>query len=114
MQNYLGVNGLETSEKKFMFLIRTRMLDIKSNFRNGHSDFSCQLCGENLDQEHILECKTLLENNSDILQGKIEYSDIFHEDIPKQTRILRIFRNLWKKRNIMNEGWHPIKVSQVI
>ena len=39
MQNYLGINNLETSEKKFLFLMRTRMLDIKSNFRNGHSDF---------------------------------------------------------------------------
>ena len=114
MQNYFGINDLETSEKKFLFLIRTRMLDINSNFKNGHSDFSCHLCGENLDQKHILECIKLLENNSDILKGKIEYSDIFHKDITKQTRILRIFRNLWEKRNIMNEGWHPIKVSQVI
>ena len=29
MQNYLGINYLETSEKKFLFLLRTRMLDIK-------------------------------------------------------------------------------------
>ena len=114
MQNYLGINNLETSEKKFLFLMRTRMLDIKSNFRNGHSDFYCHLCGGNLDQKHILECKKLLENNTDILRGKAEYSDIFHKDITKQTSILRIFRNLWKKRNIMNEGWHPIKVSHVI
>ena len=39
---------------------------------------------------------------SDILKGRIEYSDIFHEDITKQIIILRIFRNLWKKRNTMN------------
>ena len=87
-----------------------------SNFINGHSDFSCHLCGENLDQKHILECRKLLENNADILKvkGKTEYSDIFDEDVTKQTSTLRIFRNLWKKRNNMNEGWHPIKVSQVI
>ena len=36
MQNYLGINDLETIEKKFLFLLRTRMLDIKSNFKNGH------------------------------------------------------------------------------
>ena len=32
IQNYLEINGLETSEKKFLFLIRTRIIDINTNF----------------------------------------------------------------------------------
>ena len=50
MQNYLGSNELETLEKKLLFQIRTRMLNVKANFKNNHSDLSCPLlCGNKED-----------------------------------------------------------------
>ena len=45
IQNYLEINGLETSEKKFLFLIRTKIIDINTNFKNGHTDFSLRKFG---------------------------------------------------------------------
>ena len=117
MQNYLGSNELETLEKKLLFQIRTRMLNVKANFKNNHSDLSCPLlCGHKEDnQQHILECPILLQNINDITTDKIEYDDISSSDISKQIRALRIISNLWKKRKTMMEkGWHPIIVPQVI
>ena len=117
MQNYLGNKELETIEKKFLFQIRTRMLDVKSNFKNKHSDLSCPLlCGHREDnQQHILECPILLQNIKDVTTDKINYHDIFSSDISKQIRTLRIMRKLWKKRkNIIEKGWHPTIVPHVI
>ena len=61
MQNYLGGSEMETREKKFLFQLRSRMIDVKTNFKNNHSDLSCPLCGiKEDDQKHVLECPMLL------------------------------------------------------
>ena len=99
MQNYLVGSELKTREKKFLFLLRTRMLDVKTNFRNHHSDLSCPLCGlwED-DQKHNLECSVLLKNIPDVATEKPNYDDIFADDVLKQMKILRIFMKLWKTK----------------
>ena len=116
MQSYLGGSDLETSDKKFLFQMRCRMIDVKSNYKNNHSDLSCALCGTREDdQKHVMECPILINNTSDISTGNMNYDDIFGDDVIKQAKIVRIFRNLWKKRkNLMKEGWHPNIVSHVI
>ena len=109
-QNYLRSSELETREKKLLFQIRTRMIDVKANFKNHYSDIFCPLgCENEDDQTHVLHCKILLQNNNDITTCNVEYSDIFHEDISRQVRILRIFNKLWKiRRNIMIKGGTPL------
>ena len=116
IQNYLECSQLNTTEKKLLFQLRTRMVDVKANFKNMHSDVICPVCGISEDeQKHILECQALLCNISDITAEKVEYEDIFHSDISKQTSILKIFYNLWKKRKqMMIQGRHPYTVSHVI
>ena len=116
MQNFLEGSELETAEKKFLFQMRSRMLDVKCNFKNNHSDLSCPLCSlKEDDQKHILECPVLLQNIKDVAIETVNYDDIFEDDIYKQAKILRIFINLWKKKKIMlKEGWHPSTVSHVI
>merc|ERR1712179_476095 len=108
--------GMETREKKFLFQLRSRMIDVKTNFKNNNSDLSCPLCDiKEDDQKHVLECPTLLNNTSDVAEGNISYDDIFSNDVLKQAKILRIFNYSWKKRkDLMKEGWHPNLVSHVI
>ena len=77
MQSYLIGSEMETREKKFLFQMRCRMIDVKSNFKNNHSDLSCPLCDiKEDDQKHVLECPTLLNNTSDVAAGNISYDDI--------------------------------------
>ena len=116
IQNYLGSKQLNTTEKKLLFQLRTRMIDVKTNFRNMYSDTVCPVCEKNEDeQKHVLECEILLSNISDITTQKVEYEDIFRCDMSKQTNILKIFQNLWKKRKkLMKQGKHPFTVSHVI
>ena len=61
-----------------IFMARTRMLDIKNNFRNKYPDVKCRACNnENETQEHVLEtCQSLHQDPS----NKVSKKDIFEED----------------------------------
>ena len=68
MRNYLSSDSLLTvQEKKEAFVIRTRMTELKINFKNKHSEYNCIIC-EKEDicheetQEHIYYCKFLKAN----------------------------------------------------
>ena len=50
------LNRMETSHASIIFKARTRMLDIKANFKNKYQQLKCRMCNEPIEaQEHILE-----------------------------------------------------------
>ena len=61
MQEYLGSESkLSLKEKAFTFAIRTRMIDLKSNFKVGQKDLKCRLCDKHEeDQQGLLLCPAL-------------------------------------------------------
>ena len=61
-----------------IFLARTRMIDVKNNFRNKYPDNTCRACGSETEtQEHVLEtCQTIHENPD----SKVSKNDLFNED----------------------------------
>ena len=56
MQPYLSSNKFYKNDAQFLFKLRTRMADFKSNFKKGNLDLSCLNCGEEDRQEHIHSC----------------------------------------------------------
>ncbi len=72
------INKLNRIEASIIFKTRTRMLDIKHNYRGKYPDTTCRKCkNEEETQEHILEqCKQLHKNN----ETKITKTDIFETD----------------------------------
>ena len=112
LQEYLQGNALETREKKFLFQLRTRMIDLKINFKNSYTDLSCPLCARADDsQEHVLLCSVLMKNTSFVVSGAVEYFHIFHSDVGKQSAITRIFLHLWTSRKkIIKKRCHPQQV----
>ena len=62
MQNYLkSDSNLNLEEKKVAFKLRTRMVDLKMNMKNKHTNFTCFACDtkseiNNETQEHIYIC----------------------------------------------------------
>ena len=52
---------LNRNQASIIFKARTRMLKVKSNYKNGHKDLKCRLCGRvEENQSHILEeCEIL-------------------------------------------------------
>ena len=67
---------LETS---IIFRARTRMLDVKNNYRNKYRDILCRGCGKQDEtQQHVLEeCETIHQNN----QTRVTIHNIFTENI---------------------------------
>ena len=69
--NYYNIQGylksysiLSNKEKQLLFKFRTRMAEVKNNFRNMFDNQCCTLCKENNeDQYHLLNC-TALGNNT--------------------------------------------------
>ena len=95
-----------------IFQSRTRMIDVKNNFRNKYADTSCRACGSEPEtQEHVLETCQILHQTSD---SKVSKNDIFAED----TNALRetaqkIIKTLDKLANINVQLAHEGSSSPV-
>ena len=75
-------------------------MEMKMNFKNNHTDLKCKLgCKEMDDQKHLFECDVLL-NNCEILANnvKIEYEDIFSENLRKQRNAIRLITQILSTR----------------
>ena len=90
LQNYLKAdNKLTTKEKSFTFAVRTRMLELKANFKRGKNDLNCCLCNKHEEnQQMLLKCSAL---NSDH-ESTPPYSDLYSEDADNVSRIAMIIK----------------------
>ena len=64
MQNYLKSNKFTISqnEAEEIFKLRSRMMDVKLNFRGMHETLECDICNEeDGSQKHLLECSEILK-----------------------------------------------------
>ena len=84
-------NHLSTEEKRSLFAVRNRMVNIGYNF--GKIEI-CEKCKENEDMEHIYYCKYLNKE-----QNKISFEKIYTGNINEQNRILRIFEKNMNERS---------------
>ena len=83
---------MTNKEKAFAFSARAQMLKVKCNFKSGNPDTKCSLgCDSNEDQEHILNCPVLEDDN---LTTSSNYSDLFGNN---QMKIKMITQALMKK-----------------
>ena len=78
MQRPPYMNELRREDIATIFKARTRMLDIKNNFRGKYQDSKCRGCGIEIEtQDHVLtDCKTIHQNNN----TKVPLSTIFTEN----------------------------------
>ena len=60
-----------------IFKARTRMLDVKNNFRGKYKDNICRGCGTTETQEHVLNECTGIHNNQ---ESKVQLQEIFDEN----------------------------------
>ena len=61
MRGYLKNLSINPSEAKFIFMLRTRMLNFKHNFKGSHlNDLLCPCCFQEQDtQLHLISCSKL-------------------------------------------------------
>ena len=92
LQDYLKPDsGMTMREKTFTFAARSRMLDLKCNFKNGKKDLKCSICEKHDEnQEGLLICELLLDSTERINPNT--YSDLFSSDKTKVTMIAKVLK----------------------
>ena len=95
MQYYLRSSELTLSQKKLLFLLRTKMLKIKANFSAFHNNnLTCSFCADPGSEEtemHLLKCPSLMQDNvfgNELNQ--VKYEDVF-ANISKQKKVVQVF-----------------------
>ena len=107
MQKYLEPQNVETIKlSKFLFQARTRMLEVKLNFRNRYSknDLQCLFeCISEDSQKHLLLCKKVEPNQ---ISNKIpHYEDLFSVNVSKQMELGRFLEGRYtKRRKLLSNG----------
>ena len=106
LQDYLKpTNNMTIKEKSFIFSVRSRMLDIKGNFKIGKSDLKCRKCGiEEELQKHLLFCPKLCD------YSLMKYNTILYEDLlgVDSIKIETIGKILMKRFNLLLSDNHDI------
>ena len=91
LQSYLqsSQSDLSIREKQFTFAARSRMLDVRSNFKVGLKTTQCQRCKDSEEtQEHLLHCLTLRDGR--VVTEVPQYDDLLGEETQKIINISRI------------------------
>ena len=101
LQNYLLPNILGNKQKKLLFLLRSRMIDVKVKFSEKCINNKLfKICKEKSEsQEHVLKCKEILKQRNILVNGDIDYNHIFDKEVEKQANVTILFEKLWKLRN---------------
>ena len=99
IQTYLEAGDHSVQEAKFLFTLRTRMLDVRTNYGDKYFLKLCPCCQETEDtQEHLLSCYILHDEGSVVDELPV-YEDLFSEEIKKQIKITRILKKRFCLRN---------------
>ena len=101
LQPYLKDKKIRPDLAKTLFKFRTRMVNVRDNFKKGSPFLSCPLGDNKLDdQQHLLNCVKLQPTiNSDL-----NYYDIFSNDIDKMSTTINILKQKFEKREQLLEN----------
>ena len=86
-------NHLTVKQKREMFAVRNKMIDIPANF-SSKIESKCE-CGKKEDMQHIYECQKYNEKK----QPSIQYEKIFHGNLTEQVLVYEKISENLEKRN---------------
>ena len=106
MKEYLSSEKLNLDEKRLLFQLRTRMVEVRTNYKNKHGDnLNCTLCQSQSEesQEHLLVCPGLAEIP---VNPSVKYQNIFGnldgqvEAVKHWTKLMSLRRIKLKEQEI--------------
>ena len=102
VQEYFEAAHVEdTCMAKFIFHARTRMLNVKANYKSQYlkTDMNCPMGCPVLDsQEHVILCTKIESFCLNSEKNEPKYKDLFTEDSSKQKTIAKIIKGRLEKR----------------
>ena len=99
-QKYLqSGSGLSLHMMRSILQTKIRDLPLKCNFKNAHKDTKCLVaaCQGQDETKHIFECNYLSPKN-EILNGFLEFEDIYGCDTSKQFAVMNILQTRLQER----------------
>ena len=107
--NYLVTTDLSITEKKLLFSLRTRMFNVKTNYRKKYEyNMYCSLSqdtSEEESEEHLLKCTKIIQKLSDPTEiENATYSDIFSKNLSDQVKITKIFAKIVKAQSLLQNS----------
>ena len=94
IQQYLVNKSFHTGDAKLLFSFRTRMVEVKNNYKNRQSDLNCPLCGKDTDtQQHLLDCEKIHRSRPNVL-----YNDLFGDDCSSVRQTFDALKNSLRNR----------------
>ena len=101
MQKYLKACNLKIKQEEAqeIFRLRSRVSNVKMNFKANYDTFKCEACDEDEEesQKHILNCAILNEKHENVL----EYEEIFDGNVKLKVEIAKRFLRNIRKREKM-------------
>ena len=101
-KDYLKENNLSKQDSQLLFKLRTRMLDVKSNFGEMYDhDLKCRTCtvdsaAEN--EDHLLVCDGLKSEVDE--NEEITFNSVFM-DLENQKKAVKAFKAVLSKREVL-------------
>ena len=103
LQGYLKSKHTNIKQKSFIFGARTRMLDLKCNFKIGQINLQCRKCSQSEeDQKHLLVCPALADNSVVDAGFFPQYEDLYSDSTEKIENIGKILMTRFKLFNANN------------
>ena len=83
--------------------MRSRVSDVKTNFKGKYENFECEIClEENESQIHIINCKEINEQHENIEEIP-KYEELFSNNVKSQIKIARRFtQNMKIRKKLIN------------
>ena len=99
MQKYMKDSKFSINNIKLLFKLRTRMVQVKRNFKSAYLSLVCDLCKlEEDSQYHLLSCEVLLQKCQELYNDvSVEYDDLFSTS-EKQLQAVKLFEKVLMTR----------------
>ena len=89
------INNLHFEEARAIFMILTRMIDVKANFKNKYSNLECDICNVEDNTQHIFSCKKYEDLNGNIKGNTLQ--KILKDN--KETDIAYVTKEIIKRKD---------------
>ena len=93
MQNYLKPSKVKLTEEEIqtIFKIRSRVTDVKLNYRGKYENFECRICQkEEESQNHLYECSEIPKTTIDETK-RVKFETTFGENVRNQAAVVKEF-----------------------
>ena len=104
---YIKSPRFSLKEKRLLFKLRSKTLDVKANFRHQHQDTWCISCGLFEEtQSHLLQCSKIIEKLSYVVGhiSKFSENDIYGS-LQKQEIIIKVYSDILDIREKLKQNY---------